>query len=224
MPTRAGTGPGRTILVVAAVVLLGAACGGGTGSAPGALPSFFEAVQDRDFDGLYCMMAGASSAEELGATPAERRANFESWAEAFYEAYERDRDEGWVDLDEQGLSLVKLFALGRGTFVSHRVVASPGAGAAVVESEVRFGYAHIDLSRFSPGTTLYACGAPVGRVHPIRIPAGSREITVELLERATVRWTLVETEPTAECAGGWAVAAGEPVEGTEATTTVTWMF
>ena len=94
----------------------------------------------------------------------------------------------------------------------------------VVESEVRFGYAHIDLSRFSPGTTLYACGAPVGRVHPIRIPAGSREITLELLERVTVRWTLVETEPAGECAGGWAVASGEPVEGSEVTTTVTWMF
>ena len=178
MPTRAKTTPGRALFVLAGVALLGAACGGGAGPATGALPPFFEAVQSRDIDALYCMMAGASSAEELGATPAERRAAFESWADAFYEAYERDRDEGWIDLDEQGLSLVKLFALGRGTFVSHRVVGSPGAGAKVVESEVRFGYAHIDLSRFSPGTTLYACGAPVGRVHPIRIPAGSREISV----------------------------------------------
>jgi hypothetical protein len=183
----------------------------------------FDAVQARDLDRLYCIMAGASEAEELGADPAERKANFESWALGFFEAYESDRDEGWVDLDEQGLSLVKLFALGKGTFAEHRVVGSEG-DVAFVESEIRFGYAHIDLSRFPPGTTFYVCGAPVGRVHPIRVPSTSREVSVDVLERVTIRWTLVRSAPSGDCAGGWTVASGSPVEGSAATSTVTWVF
>jgi hypothetical protein len=149
---------------------------------------------------------------------------FDGWALDQFEAYDEGRDRGWVDLDDQGLALVKLFALGRGAFFSYAGVRSAGPDVLRVVTDVRFGYSHIDLSRFTPGTTFYFCGAPTGRVEPVRIPHGSGEVTAELLEAARIVWTLVRTPPAGGCPGGWAVASAEPVEGSETTTEVTWVF
>ncbi len=214
----------RLAAAVAALALAVSACGPREPSASDSLGAFFAAVQDRDLDGLYCMMAGAAEAEELGATDAERRAAFESWAAARYADYEEGRDRGRVELDEQGLVLVKLFSLGRGTFVKYGAVRPQGDDAALVESRVQFGYAHIDLSPFSPGTTFYVCGTPVGRVYPIRVPVGSREITVEVLDGVTIEWSLLRTPPSETCPGGWKIAAARPVPGSEVATEVTWIF
>ena len=41
---------------------------------------FAVAVQQRDWDTLYCLSAGAASATELGADPATRRSGFADWA------------------------------------------------------------------------------------------------------------------------------------------------
>ena len=209
---------------LAALVLIVTACGPGARSESDTLASFFAAVQERDLDGLYCMMAGAAEAEELGATDADRRAAFESWALEHYAAYEEGRDRGRVELDEQGLTLVKLFSLGRGTFVTHGFLRAAGPDSALVESRVRFGYAHIDLSRFSPGTTFYVCGVPVGRVHPIRVPTRSREVTVDVLEGVAIEWSLLRAPATETCPGGWKVAAARPVAGSEVAVEVTWIF
>ncbi len=217
-------GPFGLLAGLATLALLVSACGPGERGAADSLGLFFAAVQDRDLDRLYCMMAGAADAEELGATDAERRAAFESWAVSHYVEYEQGRDRGRVELDEQGLALVKLFSLGRGTFVKYGAVRSQGPAAALVESRVRFGYAHIDLSPFSPGTTFYVCGLPVGRVHPIRVPAGSREITVDVLDGVTIEWTLLRTPASETCRGGWKVAAARPVPGSEVAAEVTWIF
>ncbi len=108
--------------------------------------------------------------------------------------------------------------------MQHGPLRSVGPDAALVESRVRFGYAHIDLSAFSPGTTFYVCGLPVGRVHPIRVPTGSREVTVDVLDGVTIEWTLLRTPATASCPGGWKVAAARPVPGSEVAAEVRWIF
>ncbi len=215
-------GPAARLVGLLALCIL--ACSPGTRTASEALGSFYEAVQAQDFDRLYCLMAGAAQAEELGATHDERRAGFEDWAQQYYAAYNEGRDRGQVDLDEQGLALVKLFSLGRGTFVTYGRPRSLGEDGMVVESRVQFGYAQIDLSPFSPGTTFYVCGAPAGRVHPIRVPAGSAEVTVDVLDRITVEWTLLRKTPTEECPGEWSVSSGRPVEGSENSIEITWIF
>ena len=212
------------LLGVVALGLAGSACSPAQPAASATLKELYDAVQELDFDRLYCLMAGAADATELGVTDAERRAGFRSWATGHYEAYESGRDTGRVELDEQGLVLVKLFSLGRGTFVTHEAAGTAGPGAVVVEGRIRFGYAHIDLSRFSPGTTFYVCGAPVGRVHPVRVPVGSGEATVDALDGVSVLWTLVRRSPTETCPGSWAVASAEPVEGSATTTEITWVF
>jgi hypothetical protein len=185
---------------------------------------FVTAVQNRDLDGLFCRMAGVAEAEELGATPEERRAGFEAWALERYAAYADGRDEGLVELDGSGIALVKLFALGRGAFQLFGQPVAAGEGARTLESEVRFGYAAVDLSRFSPGTIVYVCGAPVGRVHPLRIPATSGEVTADVLDVVRLQWTLVRSEGGSGCPAGWAVSSVEPVEGSAVTTELTWVF
>lgn len=211
-------------LACAALACMAASCGSATREAGQTLRAFYTAVQEQDADALFCMLAGTADAEELGATSEERRAGFEGWAAERFAAYERGRDEGWVDLDEQGLVLVKLFALGRGTFASYGPSQRPSPGVLVIESRIRFGYAHIDLSPFSPGTTLYFCGGPVGRIHALRVPESSREVTVELLDGVTVEWTLVRSAPAGSCPGGWSVVSAVPLEGTEELREITWVF
>jgi len=209
---------------VTAVLIAVCGCGPAGPTVPETIDSFMAAVQNQDLDALYCLMAGASEAEELGTDLAERRAGFDSWSLAQYESYVDGREDGRVELDPQGLVLVKLFALGKGTFYVHTASRSQGPDVRVVESDVRFGYANIDLSGFSPGTTFYVCGTPVGRVHPIRVPATSREFSVDLLTEVKLEWTLIRTQPAGGCGGGWAVASVVPVEGSARSAEVTWVF
>ncbi len=200
------------------------ACGTPEGEARAALAQFFSAVQERDGGRLYCLMAGAADSTDLGATDAERRAGFERWAAARYEAYESGRDAGWVELDPGGLALVKLFALGRGTFVTHERVRPAGAGRLSVESRVRFGYAHVDLSPLAPGTTFYVCGAPVGRVHAVEVPYDARDVSLEALSDVTIAWTLVRGAAAGGCPGGWAVETAQVREDSVTTAAITWSF
>jgi hypothetical protein len=185
---------------------------------------YAEAVQQRDLDRLYCLSAGASSADELGLDEAQRREAFAEWAASQYTAYELGRDEGRVDLDGHGIQLVKLLALGRGTYSTLEPARSPDAGTRLLTARLRFGYDAIDLSRYSPGTTLYFNGAPVGNVRALEIPRGYREMTLTVLESVSVEWTLVRQPAGGGCGEGWAVASVEPVRGTERTTSVHWEF
>jgi hypothetical protein len=206
-----------------ACLLLLAACGPGARTAQDTLTEYTEAVQAEDLERLYCMSAGAAEADELGADDAERRANFEEWARGWYQVYLEDRDEGWVELGEHGIVLVKLFALGRGTFYSVSGMRTVGPGVIEVETRLRFGYSGIDLSRLSPGTTFYLCGDPPGRVHPI-VVRPYEEVSVEVLDSVTVRWTLVRHPAFGECPEGWAVAGAEVPPDSVSSETITWVF
>jgi hypothetical protein len=188
------------------------------------LDRYFDAVQSEDFGRLYCLMAGAAEAPELGQTPEERRTTFEGWARAYYDSYEFGRDEGWVDFDEQGLALVKMLSLGRGAFVTHGRLERLGESGARLESRVRPAYAHIDLSPYPSGTTFYLCGDPLGRMHALQIPYDSRELSADVLETITLSWSLIRREPSEQCAGGWAVAGVAAVADSLETTEVMWKF
>lgn len=188
------------------------------------IDGFLADVQEEDLHALYCAMTGAAESEDLGVDAASRRAGFEVWARDQYEAYEVGRDEGWVDLDEHGITAVKLFALGKGTYFELEDARRVARDAIRVRMELRFGYASIDLSRFSPGTTFYVCGAPPGRVHAIRKPARAGEETAEVLERLTLEWTLVHRAAVGGCPEGWTVASVVPVEPAWSSKRVTWVF
>jgi hypothetical protein len=210
--------------VGACLLLTGLSCGPGTGVGQRVIDSFLADVQSEDLDALYCRMTGASDSDDLGADDATRRAGFEVWARIFYDAYEQGRDEGWVDLDEHGITTVKLFALGKGTFFELVDARHLAEGAIRVRMELRFGYASIDLSRFSPGTTFYVCGVPPGRVHAIRKPAGAGEESADVLDRLSLDWTLVHRPAVGDCPEGWTVASVVPVDQTWSSRRVNWVF
>lgn len=203
--------------------LLGIGCSGQR-SAKETVLLFQSAVQQEDLAQLYCLSAGASGSAELGDDEGERRAGFAAWARAQYDVYREGRDRGWVELDGDAIRTVKLFSLGRGTFFEFDPAQRLDADSMLLPVQLRFGYGQLDLSRLSPGTTFYLNGVPVGSVHPVRVPSRAREIRLEVLDRVTVEWTLVREERQGGCPGGWAVSSAIPLEGSELTTEITWVF
>jgi len=205
------------------LALLLAACWPGPRTAQDTLLEYMNAVQEEDLEALFCLSAGAAQADELGVTEEERRANFRTWAGEWYRAYQDGREAGRVEIGDHGVALVKLFSLGRGTFyeVLGTRVAAPGT--VEVDTLLRFGYSGIDLSRFSPGTTFYLCGAPPGVVHPVRMEP-YREVSLEVLDTVAVRWTMVREEASGNCPARWAVASAAPLEETVGTERITWVF
>jgi len=185
------------------------------------LESFVSAVQAEDLDALYCLLAGASGA---GEADRDGRARFDAWAAGRYREYLEGRDRGAVELEEDGLTLVKAFALGRGTF--YRVVSTTpaGPGELAARTEVRFGYAQANYATFSPGTTFYLAGDPPGSIVAVQVPRESREITREVRDTIDLEWALAEADATEDCPERWTVASVRPLPGTATTTLMTWAF
>ncbi len=212
---------GRAGLVLACALTV-AGCLPGRSTAERVIERFVTAVQDEDLDTLYCLLAGASSAAEV--EPENRRRSFDEWARSRYEEYLAGRDRGVVDFGESGLTLVKSFALGRGTFYRIASTHYRGGGELDVRTEVRFGYGQANYGTFSPGTTFYLAGDPPGRIVSVRVPYESREITREVLETITLDWKLVNVDATEDCPAGWVVASVRPAAGSQTTSRITWPF
>ena len=69
-------------------------------------------------EALRCLVAGAAE------SPAEP--GFAEWARVRYAAYLEGRDAGRVALDDQGVALIKLLALGKGTFFDYERIREAG--------------------------------------------------------------------------------------------------
>lgn len=198
-------------------------CAPGRAVAEDVLTRFVDAVQQEDLDTLYCMLAGASASAGEPENPDAQRAEFDRWAGSRYIEYERMRDAGGGELGEDGLLLVKVFALGKGTYYTVET-ATFGEATLTVDTAVNFAYGQINYSGLSPGTTFYVAAAPPGRIKAIKIPSAADRITEEVLESLTVRWELARVEATSVCPAGWAVVSVAPVAGSETTSRVTWIF
>ncbi|ANM31928.1 hypothetical protein ABI59_23730 [Acidobacteria bacterium Mor1] len=187
-------------------MLLAAGCGPGEEDAADGVHAYIKAVQDGNFSALRCALAGAAAE---GSDPAA----FEAWARDLYLQYETGRDQGGVAFDEEGLLLVKTFALGKGTFYSV-LQSESSAETLTVDTLVRFGYTQIDYSALSPGTTFYLAGWPPGRIRAMRVPGRADTLRAEVLERIVVRWTLVREPAAGGCPERYSVYRVEPVEDT----------
>jgi len=221
----------RALQSVAALILITLLSLGGVGCQRDAAPNaeeviiaFAEAVQARDAASLYCLSAGAVGAESLGVDAESRRNGFERWFFDELLQYESGRDEGEVSLGGQGVQLVKLFALGRGTFYLPTERRSLSESELQISTDLQFGYAQIDLSRLSPGTTFYVATSPPGRVLPIQVPHGAEEISVEALESIMLEWSLIRGQAQDDCAAGWRIASVEPLAQSVRTTSIRWIF
>lgn len=209
-------------LLPVALAVGAAGCTNPESVAEDVLPAWFAAVQSGDVDALFCLAAGAGAAEELGPDP---RAGFAAFARGELAAYLEGRDQGFVPLSGHGIRAVKLFVLGKGTF--YEVVpgaADPGPGRLRVRTRLRFGYANVDLSSLSPGTTFYLAGDPPGRVVAIRVPRLPSRIEEEVLDTIELDWTFARQDPPPGCDARWAVETATPVEGSARTAVVVWNF
>ena len=188
------------------------------------ITEFNRAVQAGDTTSLYCLSGGAVGEEALGASAEQRQEGFERWFSAESLLYEEQRERGAVELTGHGVRLARLFALGRGTYYSVIESEPRGEGRLRLRTRLDFGYASIDLSRLSPGTTFYIAGAPAGRVAPIKVPARSEEISVEALESIVVEWELEQQAAQDGCDAGWRINAVLPLETSAKTTSIRWIF
>ena len=187
------------------------------------LMDYFGAVQAQNADGLYCMLAGADDPSLDDAARELRRQDFRSWVLSRYEEYLDGRDLGKVPFHEEGLTLVKTFALGKGTwFTQERVVRS--GDTMTIDTELRFGYDQAHWNRFSAGTTVYLASAPAGRVEPVVIPYRSERVSARVLTRATVRWSLIREPRTPACDEGWKLVDATALPDSLQTTTLHWRF
>jgi len=213
--------PTPPLAALACLLLTGCA----TERSPGeSLLDFTRAIQDRDSAKLFCLSAGAAGSESLGLDPETRREAFGRWLDAELLAYEEARDEGASELTGHGIRLTRLFALGRGTFYQEVSRTAVGADGIRLRTRLDLAYAQIDLSGLTPGTTFYLATAPVGRVVPVVIPSGAKEIGVEALDTVMVDWTLLRQGEVDGCPAGYRIAAVEPVAGSGRTRSFTWVF
>lgn len=213
---------GRPGLVGLALLGVAAGCGRPSADARRTIDAFVGAVQAEDVSRLYCLLAGAAQSEELGTDEAGRREGFRAWVEDRIQGYDEGRDAGWVEPQDDGVGLVKLLALGRGTFYAVTHVDSLGQGAVRARMELRFGYPSIDLSGFPPGTTLYLAGAPPGRVQVVRVPERG-EVRARVLESVDLDWVLV---PNADegCGSALAIVSVRAVPESVREEDVVWTF
>lgn len=211
------------LLALSTFVGLGFGCGSAASEISRTIDRFAAAVQNEDLAQLYCLVSGIAGNPEYGADEAQRRSRFEAWVRERFLDYESGRDLGSVPLDARGIVLVKLFALGRGTFARHGPTAQSALGRATVDSELRFAYRHVDLSPLPPGTILYLAARPIGNVRAVRIPAAG-VLETESLETVRLGWTMVRVEAADSCPGGWVVERASPIPDSETTTIVRWTF
>lgn len=190
-----------------------------------ALERYFVAVQEQDLKALRCLI-DPNLVEPESATMTERVTG-EDWVRLYLEAqlevYERGKELEFVPLEQDPVRMVKLFSLGRGAF--YTVSRSEGDSLELqLTTEIRLGYSHLDLSRFTPGTTLFLGGAPAGKVETIIVPRFSSEVSVSVLDRIDVEWQMVVASADEVCPQGWRVMGADPIEGSEQITATTWKF
>jgi len=210
-------------IVVAVALLASASCDSGRRTAERTIFSFVNAVQKEDIAALRCLLSGGSGvAEDPAAAEAERQA-FEAWVRSRYTEYLVGRDQGGVDLGDDGIVLAKALALGKGTFYEISDVARVD-GTLVVDTDVRLAYGEIDISGLPPGTVFYACGSPEGAIEAVTIPYGEAEVEADVLETVRLRWTLVPGAPTPECGERWTVASAVPLPESATMKEIVWEF
>jgi len=203
--------------VVCGIVIVGSAsCQGAGRTASDAIRAFVDAVQAERAGVLRCRLAGAAESGDDAA--------FASWLASRYVEYEAGRDAGRVDFGDDGIPLVRAFALGKGAFWQVDEARRPDPDTIVAETVIRFGYPAIDISGLVPGTVFYVCGTPLGRIHAVTIPDSGGRVDLEVLASVRVRWTLVHEGEGRGCPERWAFASVEPLPDTVETTRVTWVF
>lgn len=213
-------GPASPIrIAVVAVLLAACACGPGRRTAGDAIFPYIDAVQTSNYETLRCLYVGAQIPGGASAPDAE----FNAWVDKRLAAFETGKARGQVDLESDGIVLIKALGLGTGTLLGISSVASK-AGKLEVLTPATFNYDEIDAPRLPNNATFLVAVLPLGTVTTVRVKEGSGRLSLEALKSLTLRWTLERIEPKGNCRSKWGVSSVAVVPSSAKTVRVEWKF
>jgi len=203
--------PARAAVV--ACLLAAGACGPGRRAAGEAIFPYIDAVQTSNYEALRCLYVGSSSAEP----------DFNAWVDQRLAAFEAGKAKGQVDLESDGIVMIKALGLGTGTLLGISSVRSKGEDLEVL-TPATFNYDEIDAPSLPNQATFLVAVLPLGTVTTVHVREGSGRMTLDALKSLTLRWTLRRIEPRGDCRSEWGVASVAAVSSSAKTVRVEWRF
>ncbi len=205
--------------VILGVLLASSGCGPGRRTAGEAIFPYIDAVQASNYDLIRCLYAGPQFPGGASASDTD----FNAWVDGRLAAFERGKAKGQVDLESDGIAMIKAFGLGTGTLLGITSVQSKG-GQIEVSTPATFNYDEIDAPSLPNGAKFLVATLPLGTVTTLEVKEGSGRMSVEVLKSLTLRWTLKRVERRGNCSSEWGVAAVAAVPESARTVRVEWKF
>jgi hypothetical protein len=194
-------------------------CGPGRRTAGEAIFPYIDAVQAVDYQMLRCLYAG----ERPPAGRAASGSEFKAWVDRRLAAFDTEKARGQVDLEDDGIVMIKAFGLGTGTLVGISSVTSRGSEIEVL-TPATFNYDQIDAPSLPNGATFLVAVLPLGTVTTVRVQEGTGRMTLDALKSLTLRWTLKPVERKGTCHSDFGVSSVAVVPDSARTVRVEWKF
>lgn len=201
------------------LVLIPCGCGPGRRTAGEAIFPYIDAVQTSNYEMLRCLYAGPQNS---GGSPAAD-ADFNAWVDKRLAAFESGKARGQIDLEGDGITMIKAFGLGTGTLLGIASVEGKG-GQIEVRTPATFNYDQIDAPSLPPNATFLVSVLPVGTVTSVRVQEGAGRMTLDVLKSLTFRWTLRRIPRKGKCHSDWGIASVAVVPDSARTVRVEWKF
>jgi hypothetical protein len=206
-------------LALFSLLLAASGCGPGRRTAGEAVFPYIDAVQAADYQTLRCLYAG----ERLPGGRAASGSEFKAWVDRRLAAFEAEKSRGQVDLEDDGIVMIKALGLGTGTLVGISSVKPRGIEIEVL-TPATFNYDQIDAPGLPNGATFLVAVLPLGTVTTVRVQEGVGRMTLDALKSLTLRWTLKRVERKGSCHSDFGVASVAVVPESARTVRVEWKF
>ncbi len=207
------------VLGLVGVVLATAGCGPGRRTAGEAIFPYIDAVQASNYPLIRCLYAGGRFPGGAAASDTE----FNAWVDRRLGDFEKGKGRGQVDLESDGITMIKAFGLGTGTSLGITSVRSRRDELEVL-TPATFNYDQIDAPSLPDRAKFLVAVLPLGTVTTVEVKEGSGRMSLDALKSLTLRWTLKRIEPKGSCRSEWGVASVAVVPESAKTVRVEWKF
>ncbi len=209
--------PARVVLLCVLVAATG--CGPGRRTAGEAIFPYIDAVQASNYELIRCLYAGPQFPGGASASDTD----FNAWVDSRLAAFEKGKARGQVDLEGDGIAMIKAFGLGTGTVLGIASVASRGGDVEVL-TPATFNYDQIDAPSLPDRAKFLVAVLPLGTVTTVEVKEGSGRMSLDALKSVTLRWTLKRVQRKGTCHSDWGVASVAAVPDSAKTVRVEWRF
>ncbi len=201
------------------VLLVATGCGPGRRTAGEAIFPYIDAVQASNYPLIRCLYAGPQFPGGTGASDTD----FNAWVDRRLEAFDKGKARGTVDLESDGITMIKAFGLGTGTALGITSVKRRGEDLEVL-TPATFNYDQIDAPSLPEKAKFLVAVLPLGTVTTVEVKEGSGRMSLDVLKSLTLRWTLARVERKGNCRSEWGVASVAVVPESAKTVRVEWKF